>query len=82
MDEGILLDPEIKKIFIVNEIAARVWGLMDGRRTIHEIVRELEDKYDVDRARLERDVTAFLEELAAHGLVRPTSGSGEESPDE
>lgn len=69
VDEGILLDPHQRKIVVINEIGGRVWELVDGHRTVGEIVATLENEYEADEATLQTDVLEFIEQLASHKLV-------------
>ena len=48
---------------------ARIWKLLAETTTVEELCTSLGDIYDVERARLESDVQAFVADLARHGLV-------------
>ncbi|HEU4936216.1 MAG TPA: PqqD family protein, partial [Vicinamibacterales bacterium] len=48
---------------------ARIWKLLAATTTVEELCNSLGDIYDVERARLESDVQAFVADLARHGLV-------------
>jgi len=61
----VLLYPE--GIVTLNPTGAEILGLCDGVRSLADIVATLEQRYDASG--LERDVTSFLEGLAAKGLV-------------
>jgi Coenzyme PQQ synthesis protein D (PqqD) len=55
----------------LNEVGAAIWDLADGR-TFEEIVRGLRDKLEDPPARLEDDVTEFLDALHDRELVEYT----------
>ncbi len=61
----VLLYPE--GLVTLNPTGAEILGLCDGVRSLADIVATLEQRYDASG--LERDVTSFLEGLAAKGLV-------------
>jgi len=61
----VLLYPE--GLVGLNPTGAEILGLCDGVRSFADIVATLERRYDVSG--LERDIAAFLDGLAAKGLV-------------
>ena len=54
----------------LNEVATRIWQLVDRPRTVASVCAALQDEYEIDRASCERDVLACLATLQAEGLVR------------
>jgi hypothetical protein len=52
-----------------NEVATRVWALLDGIRSVGEIVTIILEEYDVDRYAAETDVLELLEDLSSKRLV-------------
>ncbi len=61
---------DLNNIYTLNAVANDIWNLLDGRRTVAQIVAQLEQVYDVDSATLANDVTRTLDELSGEGLVR------------
>jgi trimethylamine:corrinoid methyltransferase-like protein len=53
----------------LDAVGARVWELVQKPIEVHEIQETIIEEYDVDRARVERDVHAFLKRLTDEGLV-------------
>jgi pyrroloquinoline quinone biosynthesis protein D len=62
-----LLAPE--RIFNIDEIAATVLKLCDGKRDFETIVAELATRFNADRAVVAKDVNAMLGELAAKRVL-------------
>lgn len=58
----VLLAPE--RAFDLDAVAAEVLVLVDGTRSVAEIVDALAIKYEEDRTVIERDVIAMLHDLA------------------
>ena len=58
----VLLAPE--RAFDLDAVAAEVLGLVDGARSVGEIVDALAAKYNEDRAVIAGDVVAMLDDLA------------------
>ncbi len=61
----VLLYPE--GLVALNPTGAEILALCDGVRSVADVVAALEQRYGA--AAVERDVTAFLDGLAAKGLV-------------
>ncbi len=66
---------DLEAIYVLNEIGTRVWQLLDGQRTVEEIVDIIAREYAVDRARIARDVDTFLNELQSLRLVERVDAS-------
>src|SRR5215218_2107048 len=64
-----LLNTRTEEYFSLNEVGARVWELIDGQRTVGEIVAVLRGEYEVGEAELRADVDELLVDLAAAQLI-------------
>jgi hypothetical protein len=53
----------------LNEVATRIWQLIERPQTVASICATLQDEYDIDGASCARDVVACLATLRAEGLV-------------
>ena len=67
--EAVLIDPAEGIVFVLNEVGAQVWDLIDKPRFVDEIEREVISQYDVEKECLRRDIQRFLEDLAARELI-------------
>ena len=68
-DWAVLFNPDTANAVGINPVGVSVWKLMDGNRTLEELVDEIKDRYsDVPNAAIE-DLTAFVENLAENGFV-------------
>jgi hypothetical protein len=65
----LVLDVASGEYYSLDDVAARIWELSDGARSVGEIVTELASEFDVSRDMLTRDVCEFLDDLAAAELV-------------
>jgi hypothetical protein len=54
---------EIDSIYAMNEVAGRVWELLDGRKSVREICDVIVEEYEVSQDEAEQDVTGFLLQL-------------------
>lgn len=61
--EMVVLDAEGKMVRALNGTGARVWQLLDGRRTVHDICVAIADEFDAGPEVVRADVIAFIEDL-------------------
>lgn len=54
---------DLSSIYTLNETGTRIWGLLDGRRSIREITQLITDEYDVSEDVAIDDVGGFINEL-------------------
>lgn len=55
--------------YTVDDVAAEVWNRCDGETTIDEIVNAVCARYDAGPETVSADVTEFVKELVAEGLL-------------
>ena len=67
--EAVLLNLESGTYFGMNEIATRVWELLNQGKVIGEIRNALADEFEVARDVLEKDLDELFEQLEKRGLV-------------
>jgi hypothetical protein len=67
--EAIVLTPQNSKIHSFNETGSRIWELLAEEPTVEEVVAQIRGEFEVSEEQAQADVTAFLEELAAKGMV-------------
>jgi len=68
-EETVILDLAEGTYYGLNPVGARIWAELAEGRTLGEACAALLDEYDVEAARLERDVSALADALASRGLV-------------
>ena len=76
-DGGLVVLPGRSEVKVLNPVANKVFGLLDGDHSLEEIARQVADEFDVAPEQAQRDIQAFLEELEAHGMLE--GGGGEAS---
>jgi hypothetical protein len=67
--EMVLVHPVQGKVRVLNPVGARVWELVDGRRTLDDIVRVIASEYAVDTSRVQADVDFFCEDLVQRDVL-------------
>ena len=68
-DECIIVDPQGSQATVLNPVGARIWDLMDGKRTLGEILGMVLQEYAVEPAQAELDAREFTEDLAKRKLI-------------
>jgi hypothetical protein len=66
---GVLLHLDSAQYHGVNSTGLAIWELLDGERTVAEVVAELRARLDEPPAALDDDVVEFLAALSARGLA-------------
>jgi hypothetical protein len=67
--EAVLLSMETKVLRGLNPVGSRVWELIDGRRSVEEIIGLIVEEFDVTPEDAAQDVRGFVKELLDRGLV-------------
>lgn len=68
--EAILLNIENKYFYTLNEVALRIWNLIDGSRSIADIINVLLKEYNIDRPKVTKSASRQIKEFAKYGLVK------------
>ncbi len=67
--EAAILQLETGVYYTLDVVGARIWTLVQQPTSVHHIRDTLLAEYAVAPERLERDLTALLDDLAAAGLI-------------
>ena len=68
-DEIVIYDGNGPQLLVLNDIAAGVWLMIDGTRSIADITAEIVNHVEAERATVTRDVVAFLGQLEQRKLI-------------
>lgn len=68
--EVVLLDLNTGVYFSLNELGAELWGMLDGKRRVGEMVDWVVENYEVERKVAENDVGELLEDLHQENLIK------------
>ena len=55
---------DMESLYTLNETAARIWELIDGKRTVTEIKEKMIEDYEVTSEEAEGDLIEHLQQLA------------------
>jgi hypothetical protein len=68
-DETVVYDEVGRQLIALNATGAAVWYLIDGARSVDNIVGVIVESVPAECAMVARDVSSFLSELDARGLL-------------
>ena len=60
---------DMESIYTLNETGARVWELLDGRRSLAEIHQQLVREFDIDPFQAEQDLKELIDGLVEIGAL-------------
>jgi hypothetical protein len=60
---------DLASIYSFNGTGTLIWKLLESPKTVTQLTESVAQEYDVDPAQAERDVTSFVGEMKAVGLV-------------
>lgn len=67
--EAVLVLPAQGKVKVLNEVGARIWSLLDGRRSLRQIAAVLCAEYQVEPAEADANVLEFAAELVRRSII-------------
>jgi hypothetical protein len=65
---------DLGSIYTLNGVANEIWNLLDGERSVSDIVNRLQQEYEVDPATLAADIRRLLDEMQQEGLIVAAGG--------
>ena len=68
-DETLLLDLESEEYFSLGDVGTEAWARIEQGTTIDAMVDELLEVFEVDRATLDADLRALVDDMVDAGLV-------------
>ena len=60
---------DVESIFNLNETGAAIWDKIDGKKNLKEIIKGIEEEYEVEGKQLEMDVLEFVNEMMETKLI-------------
>ena len=68
-DEVVIYDSNGPQLLVLNDMAAGIWLMIDGKRSIDDITAEIVNNVEAERATVTRDVIEFLGQLEQRELI-------------
>ncbi len=67
--EAVVVLPGQGEVKVLNEVGARIWGLIDGAHSVRDIASVVCAEYAVTPAEAEADTLSFLADLEQKGMI-------------
>ena len=67
--EAFIVLPRQSVYKILNSTGTRIWDLIDGNRSIDEMVQVISDEYEVTTEQARIDIAEFIRDLTANGML-------------
>jgi hypothetical protein len=64
-------------IHLLNEVGARVWGMLDGQTPLEAIVGSIVETFEVPSDTAREDAAGLIADLCSAGLAEAVPGGGE-----
>lgn len=61
---------DVESIYNMNEVAGRIWDLIDGKRRLEEIRDMIVEEFEVTTEKAEADLVEFVEQLEGIEAVK------------
>ena len=68
-DCGLLFDPDLGQVRVLNRSAVEIWNLLDGRRSLRELLAALGETFDGMGPEAETQVLKTVDSLMQLGAV-------------
>ena len=68
-DWAVLFNPDTADAMGTNPVGVAVWRLMNGKRSVEDIVSKIGDSFEDTPETAREEIAAFVNTLAEHGLV-------------
>lgn len=67
--ETIIIDPQGKNSFELNELGSLIWNNFDGKKTLFEINEIILEQFDEDPEKIDHDLHSFINHLNENQLI-------------
>lgn len=67
--EALLVLADSGEVVVLNGVGSRIWELIDGSRSVSQIVEAIASEYDTTPEQAEQDVKSFIQELVDNKML-------------
>ena len=61
---------DMNSVYTLNETGAFLWELIDGKKTINDLIDAMISEYDVGKEIATEDVSSFIEEMNKYLIIK------------
>ena len=62
------------ELYTMNDTGRSIWEKIDGKRSLSQVIEELESEYDAPQERIKKDVLGIVSELAKRKMLVEIEG--------
>ena len=60
---------DMNSVYTLNETGAFIWELIDGRKSVEEIINRLTEEYDIDYDSASKDIFSFINNMSNYLII-------------
>lgn len=60
---------DMDSVYTLNETGAFIWDVIDGKKSIEEIIELVTDEYEIDKTSAGNDVNEFIEKMKGFLII-------------
>jgi len=64
---------DMRRLYSLNRVAEYIWERIDGEAELAVVRQEILDRFEVDEAKADGEIQAFVDSLLAAGLIHEVS---------
>ncbi len=68
-DWAILFNPETGNAVGINPVGVATWKLLDGRRSVKQVVEVLRNEFDETSESIDQDILGLIAQLTEYGFI-------------
>lgn len=68
-EQAVVVVPELGNVKVFNEVGTQIWGWIDGKRVVKEIVNLVCQTFEVDVETAEQDTLEFITIMVKQDIV-------------
>ena len=60
---------DMTSVYTLNETGTFIWELIDGKKSVEDLIKAVIDKYDIDKETAARDVFSFIDNMSSYLVI-------------
>jgi hypothetical protein len=61
---------DMNSVYTLNDTGAFIWELIDGKRTVEELIIAMTKEYDIDNETASTDVLDFIDNMSKYLIIK------------
>jgi hypothetical protein len=61
---------DMDSVYTLNETGAFLWELIDGRKSVRDLIEAVVNEYDTDNKTATADVLSFIDEMSKYLIIK------------